>query len=359
MLRYLIQDHLRFESPWLLLLLAAVVIVLKLVELAVRRPAIRFSSLETLRRLPLNARNRVAGFPRLARVLALAFIVLAFARPQEGRERVSRSTQGVAIMMVLDQSGSMGAEMPYRHRALTRMEVVKRVFTDFMLGRKDTTLKGRPNDLVGLIAFARDPCTICPLTFNHETLAELADKLDMAEGRAGNRTAVGDALALAAARLKTAEDYLKKWRQSQGAPTDVYEIKSKIIILLTDGRSNFGDRSPIEAAELAKKWGIKVYTIGVGSTDEPTVFSMMAGDQGVDQETLRKIAKMTGGIYRLATNEQSLRDIYAEINRLERTDIRSETFTDYAERFEPFALIALCLLAFEALLSSTVLRRLP
>jgi Ca-activated chloride channel family protein len=213
-----------------------------------------------------------------------------------------------------------------------------------------------------MITFARYPDTVCPLTLAHDALPRFLDTVQLVKYRAEDGTAIGDAIALAAARLKKAED---TYRQQAGEGTDSYEIKNKLIILLTDGENTAGERDPVQAAELAASWGIKVYTIGVGSADWFRNVNTLLGTMrvpsgsGVDEEVLKRIADRTGGIFRLATDADSLREIYREIDNLEKTEIESVRYVDYRELFGVFAIAALALVGTESVLCSTLLRRLP
>jgi Ca-activated chloride channel family protein len=323
---------------------------------------VRFSSLVNARRAGRSLRQQLAALPLLVRVLAIVLLVTALARPQMGREKVRDVTKGIAIQMVIDRSGSMGAEMDYRGRRLNRLEVVKKVFEEFLMGNSES-LGGRPNDLVGMIAFARYADTMAPLTLGHGALLRFLETVDVVKRRSEDGTAIGDAIALAAARLKTAEEDLARHSSETGEKE--YDIKSKIIILLTDGQNNFGKRTPDEAARLAADWGIKIYTIGVGSADGVSTIKTIFGQfkvqtgGGVDTKTLEHVADLTGGVFRLGESEQSLREIYEEIDRLETTEIESVRYIDYRELFTPFALAAMCLLLLEVTLVNTIFRRIP
>ena len=176
--------------------------------------------------------------------------------------------------MNADRSSSMTAEMEYRGMRRNRLEVVKKVFEEFIMGNGEE-LEGRPNDLVGMVAFARFADTMAPLTLGHGALLRFLDQVRIVTRRAEDGTAIGDALALAAARLRTAEEDLARYADESGDKE--YEIKSKIIILLTDGQNNFGQRTPEQAAELAADWDIKVYTIGVGGDEGVSTVKTLFG----------------------------------------------------------------------------------
>ncbi len=352
----------RFASPWAFLVFLAVPIVLFYLSKRGRAGSVRFSYLTNALRAGRSLRQRLSMLPLAVRIIVLVLLVTALARPQLGREKVKEVTKGVAIQMVIDRSGSMKAEMEYRGRRLNRLEVVKRVFEEFLMGN-EKTLGGRPNDLVGMIAFARYADTMAPLTLGHGALLRFLDSIHIVSRRPEDGTAIGDALALAAARLKTAEEDLER-SASESGEID-YEIKSKIIILLTDGQNNSGRRTPEEAAELAAQWGIKIYTIGVGSREGVSTIKTLFGNfkvptgGGVDQKTLQRVADITGGVFRLGENAEGLREIYEEIDKLEKSEVESVRYVDYRELFTPFALTALILLLLEVTLASTVLRRIP
>lgn len=352
----------RFESPYAFLLLLLVPVVLWWrFRRRHRRGTVRFSSIAHILKSGHSWRQLLIGLPLGLRVLALVLLIAALARPQMGRERVRDSSKGIAIEMVVDRSGSMAAEMEYDGRRMTRLDVVKDVFSQFVQGGHK--LRGRPNDLIGMIAFARYADTVCPLTLGHGALSHFLESVQLVRRRSEDGTAIGDAMALAAARLKTAEDTL---RQQAPDEADHYEIKSKVMILLTDGENNCGERTMEEAADLAKKWGIRIYTIGVGGDDAVGVVNSLFGQfiraqmgQGVDTAALQAVADTTGGRSFIADNADALRNIYEEIDRLERSEIETMRYMDYREIFVPIALAALAVLVLETILSCTVFRRIP
>jgi Ca-activated chloride channel family protein len=274
------------------------------------------------------------------RGLALVALVIAIARPQAGLNPVRNITEGVAIAMVVDRSGSMNRTMDFRGEQETKLEVVKAVFGEFLLGN-DAELGGRPNDLVGIVAFAGQADTISPLTHSHEALVELLQTLEIVRGYGGGGTAIGDAIALGAARLRTAEQEIS---EDEGGGS--FTIRSKVMILLTDGEHNAGERTPAQGVSLAEEWGIRIHTIGFGG-----------GRDGAS--LLEGIAGATGGVYQRAEDEQGLRSVYEEIDRLEKTEIEAIEYLSFREYFLPFAIAAALLLALEILLSYTLLRRVP
>jgi Ca-activated chloride channel homolog len=351
-----------FESPWSFLFLFTLPVLFWLSRRRAKDATIRFSSTGIVEKIKRSLRQQLMFLPLMLRMLALVCLILALARPQTGREEVRDISNGIAIEMVVDRSGSMGAEMEYKGSHFNRLEVVKKVFKEFVLGNgKD--LSGRPNDMIGMIAFARYPDTICPLTLAHGALPTFLDSVGIVERREEDGTAIGDALALAAARLETADATLKQQRMKN--KNESYKIKSKVIILLSDGENNFGKRTPLQAAELAKKWGITVYTIAIGGGEAFTsiqtpfgVYKVPIGDR-VDADTLEKAAEKIGGFFRKASDANSLREIYREIDKMEKSEIESVRFVDYKEAFPFFALTGLLLIGCEIILNCTVFRKTP
>ncbi len=354
----------RFESPnllWILVLVFAIPVA----RIAwARVPVISFSALDASQELRPSWRGRLAFVPGALMVAAMASLVFAVARPQNVEGQTKISTEGVAIEMIIDRSASMTAPMMYEGDRLTRFEVVKSVFAQFVNG-DGGTLEGRKGDMIGLIVFAGFADTVCPLVRSYDVLTKLALNTQpappsMPEGG----TAIGDALALAAARLQTAEEQIQKLNNKSDEPPE-FSIKSKVIVLLTDGEHNRGNVLPLEAAEKARDWDIKVYTIGIGGTggivyipgNRPGV-RMPIRDR-VDERTLSAIAEMTGGVYWNARDAQTLKQIYAELGELEQTNIDTVEYTKVQERFQPFAIASGVCLALSLLLSSTLFRRLP
>ena len=345
----------RFESPWMFLLLAplAALIVWRW-DHAVR---LRFSSTAEARSLAGSWRAKLARLPLLLRVLALVALVIALARPQQGSERIRDISRGIAIAMVVDRSSSMGERMQFGGRTVTRLEAVKRVFREF-IDPAEGEMEGRPNDLIGMTTFAQYADSVCPLTLSHDTLVQLLDTVRLVEDRREDGTAIGDAVALAAARLRRAEDTLRQ----RGSERPAYEIKSKIVILLTDGENNAGDRSVRDAAELCRQWGIKVYAVGVGDDHGiQTPFGRLNVPlrRRFDDRPLRDIADVTGGLYRLATDADTLRAVHEEIDQLETSEFEAVRYLDYREMYLYWALAALVLLSTETLLRQTVFRTVP
>jgi Ca-activated chloride channel family protein len=352
----------RFATPWAFLALLAIPAVLVYLWRFGRPGTVRFSTIGNVKRAGTSFRTSFAAFPVILRILALVLVVIALARPQQGHEKVKDVTKGIAIEMVLDRSGSMGTEMDFLGMRSDRLGVVKKVFSEFIMGN-GKSLKGRPNDLVGMVAFARYADTMAPLTLEHGALMRFLESIKVVTRQNEDGTSIGDAIALAAARLRTAEEELSRHAQQEGGKE--YEIKSKIMILLTDGQNNFGRRMPDEAAQIAKEWGIKIYAIGVGGREAVRTVRTVFGDfkvpvgEGVDEETLQRVADVTNGRFYLAEDEKSLRQIYEEIDRMETSEIESVRFVDYKELFPSFALAALCVMLVEVALANTIFRRIP
>ena len=284
-------------------------------------------------------RMRILHLPVFLRIVTFICIVIILARPQTHNSWGNKSVEGIDIMLAMDVSTSMLAE----DLKPNRMEAAKKVAAEFILDRA--------NDNIGLTIFAGEAFTQCPMTTDHASLLNLLQgvRTDIASrGLIADGTAVGMGLANAVSRLKESK------------------AKSKVIILLTDGSNNMGDISPLTAAQIAKSLGIRVYTIGVG-TNTVAPYPVMVGGTTqyvnvpaeIDTKTLKDIAQSTdGGFYR-ATNNAELKEIYNDIDRLEKTKMDVKKFSKRYEAYEPFALIAILSLLLEILLRLTILRRIP
>ena len=350
-----------FQNPYAFFLLLGIpfIFILKLKIKKKESTGIPFPSVSLAQGIPKSFRQRLEILKPLLLILAIIFLVIAIARPRYGIEELKDINKGIAIEMVVDRSGSMGAEIQYGGNSINRLDAVKSVFSSFILGDgKD--LKGRPDDLVGMISFARYADTVYPLSLSHNTLNSFLQEVTLVNNKNEDGTAIGDALSLAAARLKT----VNKNTTSAGSKNN-YTIKSKIIILLTDGQNNWGKRSPIQAAQLAKDWGIKIYAIGIGGGNSWVTINTIMGKQRIptrsdlDVDTLTKVAKLTGGSYFSADNVKNLKAVYTKINKLEKSEIESVKYVDYKEAFSPFALLALIFISMYIIFSITLLRRIP
>lgn len=264
------------------------------------------------------------------RLLAISLLIIAMARPQSSSSWQDVKTEGIDIVIAMDISGSMLA----RDFDPDRLEASKNVAAEF--------IRNRPNDRIGLVVYSGESFTQCPLTTDHDKLINLFDELK--NGMIKDGTAIGMGLANAVNRLKDSD------------------AKSKVVILLTDGENNVGSIPPITAAEIAATFGVKVYTIGVGTKGQaPMPVSDMFGrrryqmmDVNIDEETLEEIADLTGGSYFRATDEKSLAEIYAQIDTMEKTIIEETQYEKKYEEFFPLALAALGLLLLEVLLRRTL-----
>ncbi len=350
----------QFSNPWLLLLALSPVILFVIYLKRRAWGSLKFSSTDSIRQLKTTWRRRLAHLPAVLRMLGLILLIIALARPQKGTQQIVDASEGIAIEMVIDRSGSMSNEMEFQAEQMTRLDAVKRVFKEFALGN-DEDLEGRPNDLIGVITFGTYADTVCPLTLGHGVLPQFLKTIQLPKTREEGQTAIGDGIALAAARLKTAEKTLEK----QVGQEKTFTIKSKIMILLTDGEQTAGKRNPIEAAKLAKEWGIKIYTIGVGSDEGVRRVNTFFGSRlirapsEVDKETLQAIADETGGKFYMAEDAAALREVYKEIDTLEKSEVKSLRYVNYDEVFHWFLYPGLALLGLELLLSTTLLRRVP
>ncbi len=327
----------RFAHPWFFLLLLTIIPVYWKARSTGGR--FRFSSLEVIKNIKVTTRFHPRQLLLWLRILAIIFFVLALARPQQGKKFTETSSEGVDIMLLLDTSGSMQAlDFEREGKRVNRLAIVKEVVAKF--------IDKRASDRMGLVVFGEDAYTQCPLTLDHGILVELLSKVEI--GMAGDSTAIGSALGVGVNRMKD------------------LKAKSKIMILLTDGRSNAGQLPPDKAAEIANSLGVKVYTIGVGTHGKaPFLADTLFGqrfvyqDVDLDEDTLRSIATATGGKYYRATQTEELEKIYDEIDRLEKTEIKSKTYTEYNELFGVFLLIGMFALVCEIVLGQTILRKIP
>jgi Ca-activated chloride channel family protein len=360
-------------SPWALLLLLVLPFAGYFMLRRKRGAAVRFPSLVDMRNSVVSWRLRLRPLLVAARLLCLTLLILALARPRKGTVLSEVSTEGVAIEAVVDRSGSMRTEMDYYGEKLNRLEVVKRVLDDFIEGDKKE-LGGRTGDLIGLVTFARYADTVCPLVLSHGVLAEFLRQTQIVSIEGEDGTAIGDAISLGAARLRKAEEEIQRRNEQLGfAEADKaqqrdsagFRIKSKAIILLTDGRNNTGRYSPLDAAELAQKWGIRIYTVGIGSGSAYATVQTMMGTfrmpagQELDEGLLRAMAEKTGGFYSRADDAEALRKIVKRIDEMEKTEVKTMQYTQYEERFGFWTLPALALLGLEMLAGCTIFRKIP
>jgi Ca-activated chloride channel family protein len=330
----------RLASPWFLLLLALLPLLWPRGGRPPRTAAIRYPTLAALRVVaPAGAARRRAVLG-LLRALALVLLVVALARPQAGTAATKVHREGVDVVLALDVSGSMLAEdFTLGSSRASRLDAVKAVVREFVAAR--------PEDRIGLVLFAARPYTQCPLTLDHGWLLQNLERAQI--GMIEDGTAIGSGLATAVNRLRAST------------------AKSKFVVLLTDGQQNAGRITAQTAAEAAATLGVRVYTIGAGTRGlAPYPMQDLFGNKvyrpmpvDIDERTLEKIAATTGGRYFRATDLQSLRAVYAEIDRSEKTPFEAPQYLDYRELYPWLAWPALALLLIEVGLAETVLRKLP
>lgn len=326
--------------PWVLLFLLLLPILSFLKGRIGGAAAVRFSSTKVLASIGRKRKSRAGAFLSAISLLALAMLILAAARPQMGKSVNRVQASGVDIILALDVSGSMKSEdMSIGGQRASRVDSVKAVTREF--------INRRPNDRIGVIAFAGRPYLISPPTLDHDWLMANMDRVQV--GMVEDSTAIGSAIAAAARRLRERS------------------AKSKILVLLTDGANNAGRISPFTAAEAAKALGIKIYTIGAGS-EGPAPYPVQDAFGQIqyqwvefvtDLDALKKIAAMTGGQFFRAADGQSLVKIFREIDKMEKTKSEVIKISFYRDLFPWFVLAALILLALEIFLSQTVWKRLP
>jgi Ca-activated chloride channel family protein len=332
------------------------------------RPAVPWSTTAAARAIPHGWAARTRWILPALRTLAILMLALIMAGPIKGDERTSKSVEGVAIELVIDRSGSMRAlDLKLGGRIADRLEVVKAVAADFILGEE--VLPGREHDLIGLITFGTFADSICPMTLDYQTLTNALSQVRPATEAEGAGTAIGDALALAVSRLHDLKD-------RGDLSTD--DIRSRIVILLTDGEDTASELDPLTAAKMARALGIKVYTIGVGvdgvaSLPIKDAFGrerITRKNVRIDEKTLKAIADTTGGRFFRAKNTQSLSAIYAEIDAMEKTEVAEEHFYRYTDlavspvdfggiHMPPLLIFPVLILLLEIFLASTRYRTIP
>ena len=325
-----------FAYPWVLYFLAIIPLMIAwyLFRGMKVQSSVKYSSLNIFKDVPSTIREKLRHIPFAVRLIAIGLLIVALARPQSFTSGENVTSEGIDIAMVLDISGSMLAE----DFKPNRLEAAKNVIDNFV--------KGRTTDRIGLVVFSREAFTQCPLTIDYNVLRNLL--LDIRSGMIQDGTAIGNAIANGVNRLKESD------------------AKSKIIILLTDGVNNAGEVDPISAAEIAKAFGIRIYTIGVGTRGEApypvqtpfgTRYQMVPVE--IDEAMLTKIANITGGEYFRATNNRALEEIYNKIDKLEKTKIEITSYKNASEKYYSWLWGGLILLIVELGLSRTILRKLP
>ncbi|MBI5506131.1 MAG: VWA domain-containing protein [Deltaproteobacteria bacterium] len=335
-----------WRDPLLLLVALAAPLVYALA--ARLSSSLSYSTLAHLDAAPRSLRVRLARLPAALFAAATVVLAIALAGPRTGDSTSFVRREGIAIVMAVDRSGSMNArDFVSGDASVSRLDAVKHVFHDFVEG--GTTGNGRDGDLIGLVVFGTFADGVCPLTLDHTNLLAILDDVAIASEASEASTALGEGLGLAVERLRE------------------HPAKSKVVILLTDGVSNAGEIDPMQAAQLAADHGIKVYTIAAGTNGLAPV--PVTGPDGreylrrvyveMDEGTMKQIAEKTGGKYFHARDAAGLEQAYAEIDRLERSEISEVRYLQYREHYPPLVLAGLGLIAAAALAGATVLRRLP
>jgi len=325
-----------FAYPWVLYFLAIIPLMIAwyFFRGMKTQSSVKYSSLNIFKDVPSTIKEKLRHIPFAVRLIAIGLLIVALARPQSFTSGENVTTEGIDIAMVLDISGSMLAE----DFKPNRLDAAKNVIDNFV--------EGRTSDRIGLVIFSREAFTQCPLTIDYSVLRNLL--LDIRSGMIQDGTAIGNAIANGVNRLKESD------------------AKSRIIILLTDGVNNAGEVDPISAAEIAKAFGIRIYTIGVGTRGEApypvqtpfgTRYQMVPVE--IDEAMLTKIANITGGEYFRATNNRALEDIYNKIDKLEKTKIEITSYKNASEKYYSWLWGGLILLLVELGLSRTILRKLP
>lgn len=317
--------------------------------LASRLPSVlTVSTLSHFEGAPKSLKTRLAKLPAALLAAATVLFAIALAGPRTGDTSSHVHKEGIAMVMAVDRSGSMNArDFVAGDASVSRLDAVKRVFHEFVEGGKSG--KGRPDDLVGLVVFGTYADGVCPLTLDHANLLSILDDVKIASEATEASTALGEGLGLAVERLRE------------------HKAKSKVVILLTDGVNNAGDLDPMQAAKLAADNHIKVYTVIAGTKGLAPI--PVQGADGreylrrvyvdIDEDTMKRIAEATGGRYFHARDADALASVYAEIDKLERSEITEVRYLQYREHYAALVEAGLGLVALAALASATFLRRLP
>ncbi len=329
-----------FKDPWISLLIPIVLALIIFLKKRQQTTSFRFSSTEIVASLKSTWRVRLRQVPYVLRLLAVILFLVALAGPRSVLDETVHKSEGIDIVLAIDSSGSMAAEdFVLKGKRYNRLDIVKTVVQEFV--------KERKNDRLGLVTFARLAYTVSPLTTDHSWLLTNLDRVEL--GLIQDGTAVGSAIVSSVARLENSD------------------AKSKVIILLTDGVNNAGKMVPVEAARVAEAFGIKIYTIGAGTEGRVPFPGRDPWGRKVyqnvviklDEKMLQEVADITGGKYFRATDTESLRDIYCEIDTLEKVKIEEYGYKEYKELFGYFLMTALMFLFLEVVLANTIFLRIP
>jgi len=321
-----------FAHPYILLLLLLLPLLAWLKGRRGQPPAFLYSSVRLVEGLTRARRSRAGAFLAALRWLVLALFIVALAQPRLMKSRTEVKASGIDIVCALDLSGSMNTgDYIINRRQISRINMAKPVLEEF--------IEGRPNDRIGLVVFAAQAFIAAPLTLDHDYLLENIDRLGIGSINS-DATAIGDGITTALNRLRDVKS------------------KSKIIVLMTDGGNNSGKIDPITATKAAQALGVKIYTIGLGNREIVQAMGLPPGFLP-DEDTLQQIAQMTGGKYYRADNAEKFKAIYAEIDKLEKTEAVINKFAQFDELFPWFVSCGLALLLVEVALGQTLFRRLP
>jgi len=328
----------RFANPEFLVLFAIIpVLIFWYIKRNKRASAtLRYSNLGIIKTVKKSPVKRYRHLLFVLRLLVISLIIVGFARPQSGRHEEKVTTEGIDIILAMDISSSMLAE---DFKPKNRIEAAKTVATEF--------IKGRQNDRIGLVVFAGQSFTQCPLTLDYGILLRFLQEVHI--GMIEDGTAIGMAIGNCVNRLRDSK------------------AKSKVVILLTDGRNNRGELDPLTAARVAKTFDVRIYTIGAGKKGnalypvQDPIFGKryVSMPVEIDENLLTQIATITGGKYFRATDRRSLEKIYSDIGKLEKTKIEIKEYTRYKELFSHYLLLALSLLLVEIVLANTKFRKIP
>ncbi len=323
------------ELRWLFLVIP-VVIIWYIFKNKTMNAEVKISSFSGFEKLKPTFKQYFRHILIIIRIAVLALLILVLMRPQSRSSFKNVKTEGIDIVMALDISSSMLA----KDFKPNRLEAAEELATNF--------IDSRPNDRIGLVIFSGESFTQCPLTSDHAVIKNLFSGIKL--GMLADGTAIGNGLATSVSRVKDSK------------------AKSKVVILLTDGVNNQGSVAPITAAEIAKAYGVRVYTIGLGTTGKALSFAGIYPDGSyayeyadvvIDEKTMTDIANMTGGKYFRATDNEKLKEIYKEIDRLEKTIFEEKNFTNKSEHYLPFAIAAGLLLLLEFILKNTIFKSIP
>lgn len=328
-----------FKSPIFLFFIPVVLAFVFVVKKGQRSSRIVFPSGSIISKLVITRKAKLKDIPFFLRIAAIILIIVALSGPRSVTKETIHKAEGIDIVLAVDASGSMAAEdFNVGNKRVNRLQAVKDVVENF--------IKARTNDRIGLVAFAGLAYTVCPLTMDNEWLQKNLERIEL--GLIDDGTAIGSAIVSSLSRLKASD------------------AKSKVMILLTDGMNNSGQVDPIDAARAAEAFGIKIYTIGAGTKGYAPfpqyvfgrkVYTQRLSD--LDEESLKKIADITGGQYFRATDIDSLSEVYKKIDELEKTEIEEFGYFEYEELFVWFLIISMIFLLMEVILLNTLFFKIP